>query len=348
MLYQHFARPLLFRLTRHDPERAHTLLLALLAAAGHAPPLLRLLAHTWSVRHPALERTVCGIRFPNPVGLAAGWDKDGLALPALAALGFGHIEAGTVTWHAQPGNPRPRVFRLPASEALINRMGFNNQGAPALAARLRRAPPLPVPLGISLGKSRRTPPERAVHDYCASLRLLAPYARYIAVNVSSPNTPGLRALQERAHLEALIGALQRERQQMQAHGDPAPPLLLKVAPDLSEAALLDVLQVCADFAVSGIIATNTTTSRDGLREPIDEAGGLSGRPLRDVSRQIVAFLSRETGGRLPLIGVGGIFDADDARRMLEAGASLVQLYTGFIYRGPGLVRAINTALLPRR
>ncbi len=349
MAYQSLVRPLVFRLTRHDAEIAHTLSMVLLSVISRSPALVRALHQHYTIQHPALERTLWGLRFPNPVGLAAGYDKDGLALPALAALGFGSIEVGTVTWHAQPGNPRPRVFRLPASEGLINRMGFNNQGALALAQRLRQPVAMrvpPVPIGISLGKSRRTPLERAVYDYCASLRLLYPYGNYFAINVSSPNTPGLRALQERAQLETLLAALQSEARRLaQIHQEATPrPLLLKLAPDLSEPALLELLQVCEDHRICGIIATNTTISREGIHETIHEAGGLSGRPLAQVALRVVRFLSRETGGRLPIVGVGGIASADDAQRMLDAGASLLQIYTGLVYQGPHLVRAMNRHL----
>lgn len=346
MLYQRFVRPLLFRLTRGDAEGAHEVALELLAVLSGAPPLLRGLRWLWAVQDPGLARTVFGVRFPNPLGLAAGFDKDGVALPALAALGFGFVEVGTVTWHPQPGNPRPRVFRLPPDTALINRMGFNNDGAAALAQRLRAIGSLPIPIGISLGKSRRAPLEAAVDDYCASLRTLYTYGDYFAINVSSPNTPGLRALQDRAQLDQLLAALQHESRRLAAGSgrSQAPPLLVKIAPDLSEPAIAEVLEVCQEHAVSGIIAVNTTLSRAGLHTPIDEAGGLSGRPLAATARRIVAFISRETGGRLPIIGVGGICSADDARRMLDAGASLVQVYTGFVYEGPALARSINRAL----
>ncbi|MFP4438042.1 MAG: quinone-dependent dihydroorotate dehydrogenase [Chloroflexaceae bacterium] len=346
MIYQRLLRPLLFRLTRQDAEVAHERAMRLLAALSGMPPLLAALRRVWAVPDHALEREVFGVRFPNPLGLAAGFDKDGQALPAWAALGFGFVEVGTVTWHAQPGNPRPRLFRLPDDAALINRMGFNNHGAAALAARLQQTLPLPIPLGISLGKSRQTDLDDAVADYCASLRALYPYGDYFAVNVSSPNTPGLRSLQDRAYLDALLAALQQEvRQLAQARGQAHPsPLLVKIAPDLSESAIAELLTVCADHAVSGIIAVNTTLSRAGLRTPLDEAGGLSGRPLAERACQVVQFINRETGGQLPIIGVGGIFTADDARRMLDAGASLLQVYTGFVYVGPGLARTINRGL----
>ncbi len=346
MLYQRLLRPLLFRLTRQDAEVAHERAMRLLAALSGMPPLLAALRRVWAVPDHALEREVFGVRFPNPLGLAAGFDKDGQALPAWAALGFGFVEVGTVTWHAQPGNPRPRLFRLPDDAALINRMGFNNHGAAALAAQLQTTLPLPIPLGISLGKSRQTDLGDAVADYCASLRALYTYGDYFAVNVSSPNTPGLRSLQDRAYLDALLAALQQEvRQLAQAHGEAQPaPLLVKIAPDLSESAIAELLTVCADHAVSGIIAVNTTLSRAGLRTSMDEAGGLSGRPLAERARQVVQFINRETGGQVPIIGVGGIFTADDARRMLDAGASLLQVYTGFVYVGPGLARTINRGL----
>jgi dihydroorotate dehydrogenase len=346
MLYQWLLRPLLFRLTRHDAEVAHERAMRLLAALSGMPPLLAALRRVWAVQDHPLEREVFGVRFPNPLGLAAGFDKDGRALPMWAALGFGFVEVGTVTWHAQPGNPHPRLFRLPGDAALINRMGFNNHGAAALATQLQTTLPLPIPLGISLGKSRQTELNDAVADYCASLRTLYTYGDYFAVNVSSPNTPGLRTLQDRTYLDALLAALQQEARHLaQAHGPPQPsPLLVKIAPDLSKSAIAEVLTVCADHAVSGIIAVNTTLSREGLRTPLDEVGGLSGHPLAQRARQVVQFISRETGGQMPIIGVGGIFTADDARRMLDAGASLLQIYTGFVYAGPGLPRAIHKGL----
>jgi dihydroorotate dehydrogenase len=280
----------------------------------------------------AEPRTVFGVRFPGPVGLAAGMDKDGVAVRGWPAFGFGFVEVGTVTWHAQPGNPRPRLYRLPASEAIVNRMGFNNSGASALAARLRSLGPAPVPIGISVGRSKVA--DDAEADYVASVRALYPYADYFAVNVSSPNTPGLRGLQDRSALDSLLSAVVPA-----AEGR---PVLVKIAPDLSFAAVEDVLDVCQARGVAGVIATNTTLSRAGLSgvdSSVPEAGGLSGRPLFDRSLEIVAFVCKRT--ELPVVGVGGILSADDAVRMFAAGASLVQVYTGFIYRGPGLVRRIN-------
>ncbi|MDG4838153.1 quinone-dependent dihydroorotate dehydrogenase [Micromonospora sp. WMMD967] len=333
-VFERFVRPGLFRLGGGDAEAAHEWTLRRLAALSRRPAALAALRVRYAVDAP---RTVFGVRFPNPVGLAAGMDKDGAALPAWPALGFGFVEVGTVTAHAQPGNPRPRLFRLPASEAVVNRMGFNNAGAAALAARLAALPrPLGVPLGISLGKSKVTALDEAVEDYLASYRALRGHGDYFAVNVSSPNTPGLRSLQDRAHLDALLGALVGEK-----------PVLVKIAPDLTEAAIAELLEVCLARGAAGVIATNTTLSRDGLAavdvERGEQAGGLSGRPLTGRAREVVAFVHRETGGRLPIIGVGGVLDPDDATRMFDAGASLVQLYTGFIYRGPALVRAAARA-----
>ncbi|MCX5069774.1 quinone-dependent dihydroorotate dehydrogenase [Micromonospora lupini] len=333
-LFERVVRPQLFRLGGGDAEAAHEWTLRRLAALSRRPVALAALRARYAVQTP---RTVFGVRFPNPVGLAAGMDKDGAALAAWPALGFGFVEVGTVTAHAQPGNPRPRLFRLPGSEAVVNRMGFNNAGAAALAARLDALPrPVGVPLGISLGKSKVTPLEDAVGDYLTSYRALRGHGDYFAVNVSSPNTPGLRSLQDRAHLDALLAALVGEK-----------PVLVKIAPDLTEAAIADLLEVCLARGAAGVIATNTTLSRDGLA-PADsargaETGGLSGRPLTGRARDVVAFVHTETGGRLPIIGVGGVLDPDDAARMVDAGAALVQLYTGFIYRGPALVRAAARA-----
>ncbi|MER7473575.1 MULTISPECIES: quinone-dependent dihydroorotate dehydrogenase [unclassified Micromonospora] len=334
MIFERVVRPGLFRIGAGDAEAAHEWTLHRLAGLSRRPAALAALRARYAVRAP---RTVFGVEFPNPVGLAAGMDKDGAALPAWPALGFGFVEVGTVTARPQPGNPRPRLFRLPDSEAVVNRMGFNNAGAEALAARLAALPrPLGVPLGISLGKSKVTPLDEAVADYLASYRALRGHGDYFAVNVSSPNTPGLRALQDRSHLDALLDALVGEK-----------PVLVKIAPDLTEPAIAELLEVCLARGAAGVIATNTTLARDGLapadRERGAQAGGLSGRPLADRAREVVSFVHRETGGRLPVVGVGGILDPDDAARMFDAGAALVQLYTGFIYRGPALPRAVARA-----
>lgn len=333
-LFERAVRPGLFRLGGGDAEAAHEWTLRRLAALSARPAALTALRARYAVPVP---RRVFGIEFPNPIGLAAGMDKDGVALPAWPALGFGFVEVGTVTAHPQPGNPRPRIFRLTRSEAVVNRMGFNNAGAQALARRLTALPrPLGVPLGISLGKSKVTPLDRAVEDYLASYRVLRDHGDYFAVNVSSPNTPGLRALQDRKYLDALLSALVGDR-----------PILVKIAPDLTEAAIAEVLDVCLARGAAGVIATNTTIGRGGVAAAdlpwAAESGGLSGRPLAARAREVVGFVHRETDGRLPIIGVGGITGADDAARMVDAGASLVQLYTGFIYHGPALVRAAARA-----
>lgn len=336
MIFERVVRPGLFRLGGGDAETAHEWTLRRLAALSARPVALAALRSAYAVAAP---RRVFGLDFPNPVGLAAGMDKNGVALPAWPALGFGFVEVGTVTAHAQPGNPRPRLFRLPRSAAVINRMGFNNAGADALAQRLAGTRPLGVPLGISLGKSKVTPLDDAVADYVASYRALRGHGDYFAINVSSPNTPGLRALQDREHLDALLAALVGEK-----------PVLVKIAPDLTEPAIAELLAVCLDRGAAGIIATNTTLGRDGLAAAdaprAAQPGGLSGRPLTARAREVVSFVHRETGGALPVIGVGGIMRPDDATRLFDAGASLVQLYTGFIYRGPGLARAIARSARP--
>ncbi len=341
-LYRRLLRPVLFRLGGGDPETAHEATLRRLGML--AGPLGALRPYS----PPGAARTVFGVRFPNAVGLAAGMDKDGRALRAWPALGFGHVEVGTVTRHAQPGNDRPRLHRLPASEAIVNRMGFNNAGAQALAGRLAALGPLRVPLGISLGKSKVTPLADAVADYVASLRVLYRYGDYFAVNVSSPNTPGLRSLQDRGQLAELLGALRAEAEAL-AGGRRPRPILVKVAPDLTDSALAEVVDVCREHGAAGLIATNTTLARDGLAAPDaghgGTPGGLSGRPLAARAVEVVRFVVRESG--LPVIGVGGILDPDDAVRMADAGASLVQLYSGLIFRGPGLVRAAARALAHR-
>jgi len=350
MLYRSVARPLLFRMGGGDPEVVHERMLAALALVSRSPALTRALRTLSALGGASVagERDVFGLRFPNPVGLAAGFDKNGVALPALAALGFGHLEAGTVTWHAQPGNPRPRLYRIPSEGALINRMGFNNAGAAALAARLARMPHPGVPVGVSLGKSKVTPLDDAIPDYVASLEALYSYADYFAINISSPNTPGLRTLHERDRLDALLAALV-DRLRTHAGGTAVRPLLVKVSPDLTDDALDDVLEVCLARGVNGLIAVNTTVSRDMLGKQVpawlrDQPGGLSGTPLRARAVTVVRHLHERTGGRLPVIGCGGVSTPDDARALLDAGAALVQIYTGFIYEGPWLARRLARAL----
>jgi dihydroorotate dehydrogenase len=346
-LYERTLRKAMFRFGDGDAETAHHRAVSGLAKLGSSKAARAVLAKAPRVNAPV---EVFGIRFPNAVGLAAGMDKDAVAIPAWGALGFGFVEVGTVTWHAQPGNPKPRLFRLVESEAIINRMGFNNHGAATMAARLEALDKAPIPVGISLGKSKVTPVEEATADYLNSLQLLLPYADYIAVNVSSPNTPGLRSLQDKGALDELLRALRGHT--VSAAGPQGPkPLLVKIAPDLTHEAAAEVIEVCLARGVAGIVATNTTIGRANIHAfdhvRAAEPGGLSGRPLRDMSLDMVSFVVKEAGDALPVIGVGGIFSGDDARRMLDAGARLVQLYTGFVYRGPGLVREVARACAQR-
>ena len=351
--YRRVVRPVLFRMAKGDPEAVHHRTMSGLRTVSRSSLARRALRGVLA-RHPS-PRTVFGVDFPSVVGLAAGMDKDGIALKAWPALGFGHVEVGTVTAHAQPGNPKPRLFRLPASEAIVNRMGFNNAGATALAGRLALTGRIGVPLGISLGKSKITPVNDAVGDYLTSLRAVYSYADYIAVNVSSPNTPGLRSLQDRAPLDELLAALTAEAGSLawSAQSDGRQrrpvPVLVKIAPDLTDQAIGDLLEVCVDRGIAGLIATNTTLSRPGIvpaeRAKADEAGGLSGRPLHARSVEVVRFVASRCD--LPVIGVGGISSADDGLRMLDAGASLLQLYTGFIFGGPPLITSLNKAIAAR-
>jgi dihydroorotate dehydrogenase len=347
MLYRSIARPLLFRL---EPEAAHALALRTLKVAL-GTEAARAAAARRFVREPFSALARFGLRFKNPLGLAAGFDKNGVAGKQLAALGFGFIEVGTVTQHAQAGNARPRLFRLPADRALINRQGFNNRGAAALAERLKAQGQLDCVLGINIGKSRVVAVADAVPDYLASFELVYPHADYITVNVSSPNTPNLRELQRAAALTALLEALQRRNRELAAeHARPQPmPLLVKVAPDLAERELELIVDVALRAQLAGIIATNTTTSRAGLRTPARVvaaygAGGLSGAPLARRATEVIATLYRLARGALTIIGVGGIFNAEDAWAKICAGASLVQLYTGFVYQGIAIARDINEGL----
>jgi dihydroorotate dehydrogenase len=352
--YRTVLRPLLFRL---DAERAHGVALGGLSLVSRALQLrpVRAAVERYTARSvPTSGLTrVMGLDFGSRVGVAGGLDKDGRALRAWPLLGFGFIEVGTVTAHPQPGNPRPRLFRLRDDEAVINRMGFNNNGSAALAARLAAVGPLPVPLGISIGKSKVTPVEDAVDDYLLSLRRLHRFADYIAINVSSPNTPGLRSLQGADALRGLLDALVATSVELSAGDGQTVPLVVKVAPDLTSSALDELLDVCIDHGVAGIIAANTTLSRDVLTSGqalASEAGGLSGRPLLPRALDVVRQVRARVGDRLAVIGVGGVRCADDALRMVDAGADLVQLYTGLVYEGPGMVRRVARALdgAPRR
>ena len=336
-------RPLLFAL---DAERAHGLVTAAAALAARVPGFTPLERATYGYRHPALISQVWGQEFPNPVGLAAGFDKDALLVAPLMALGFGFVEVGTVTPRGQPGNPRPRLFRLPEDRALINRMGFNNDGALPMAARLGARRSGGGPVGVNLGKNLETPLEDAVSDYLTCLHALYPAADYIVVNLSSPNTPGLRSLQQKETLAALAGLMARERDKLREATGRWLPFLVKIAPDLSEGALADVAQVAREAGIDGLIATNTTTEREGLRDRHrEQQGGLSGRPLYPEALRTIGLLRKLAGPELPLIGVGGIASAEDAYGMIRAGASLVQLYSALIYKGPALVRAIKRGLV---
>ena len=335
-------RPILFKL---DAERTHAWTLRLLALAGSFRPVRRALRRRYALQPHAPAVEAFGLRFVNPLGLAAGYDKNGVALHGLACLGFGHLELGTVTPAAQPGNPRPRLFRLPEDQGLINRLGFPNAGAAALQARLRRGRPPGIILGVNIGKGADTPLERAGEDYVRLLEMFFDLADYLAVNVSSPNTAGLRRLQARQHLEALLAAL---GEALAAHAQQSGrrlPILVKLAPDLTEAELEEAVGAVVDGEMDGIIATNTTLERYSLRTSnSSETGGLSGRPLRERSTQVIRRIHALTGGNLPIVGVGGIFEARDAAEKLQAGATLVQLYTGLIYKGPGIVREILEGL----
>ncbi|SPM42237.1 Dihydroorotate dehydrogenase, partial [Mycobacterium numidiamassiliense] len=308
------------------PERIHTQAFAVLRVATAAGVPRRLLQRLLGPTDPALASTVFGVRFPGPLGLAAGFDKDGLGLSTWGALGFGYAEVGTVTAHAQPGNPAPRLFRLPADRALLNRMGFNNRGAGELALRLARHR-ADVPIGVNIGKTKTTPAEAAVDDYRASARLVGPLASYLVVNVSSPNTPGLRDLQAVESLRPILAAVLAET---------STPVLVKIAPDISDSDVDDIADLAVELGLAGIVATNTTVSRDGLLTPdVDKlgAGGISGPPVARRATEVLRRLYSRVGDRLVLISVGGIETADDAWERITAGASLLQGYTGFIYGG---------------
>lgn len=342
-VYQ-FIRPVLFWF---PPERIHHLTMGLLTAVLKIPPIASWIRNRYRISHSRLEKTVFGIVFPNPVGLAAGFDKNGTYIREMEALGFGFTEIGTVTPRPQPGNPLPRLFRLPADHGLINRMGFNNEGVAAMAERLRNLPKeRNIIVGGNIGKNKDTPNDQAHLDYAACFEALYPYVDYFVVNVSSPNTPGLRELQEK---EPLLQLLQHLKQLN--HRQPSPkPLLLKIAPDLTDSQLDDILEIAKTTALDGIIATNTTIHRDGLKTTADTLetigqGGMSGAPLRHRATEVIRYLHQKSGGNLTILGVGGIESPEDALEKLAAGATLVQIYTGLVYRGPGLSRDINTALL---
>jgi len=336
MLYN-LSRAILFKL---EPERAHHLALSSLDLAAKTPWA------SWQRRQvPDAPVEVMGLSFPNRVGLAAGLDKNAAHINALGTLGFGFIEVGTVTPRAQPGNPKPRLFRLPEAEAIINRMGFNNAGLEAFLENVRQRD-YPGILGLNIGKNVDTPVENALDDYRKGLESVHPWADYVTVNISSPNTQGLRALQHGELLDGLLGGLKETQQTLNANGDRQVPLVLKVAPDLDPDAIDAIAEAVRKFEIDGLIATNTTLSREGVEglEHAEEAGGLSGRPLMAASTAVVAEFAQRLEGQVPIIAAGGIFSGADAKAKLDAGASLVQIYTGFIYRGPPLVAEIAREL----
>ncbi len=337
-IYSTFLKKALFKL---DAEAAHELGMGSLVRGLGSSAARRIAERRFAHRGRPVTRF--GLEFPNPMGLAAGFDKNGVAVEQLASLGFGFVEAGTVTAAPQPGNPKPRLFRLPADHALINRLGFNNNGADALADRIAAIDRRCV-IGINIGKNKDVPNEEAVENYLSAFNSVHAAADYIAVNISSPNTPGLRQLQSSENLEQLLSALRSRNVEL---GEK--PLLVKIAPDLTDHEIEAIADICRRFSISGVIATNTTIERSGLRTSAAAvkqigAGGLSGEPLRKASTEVIRKLFRAGGGKLPIIGVGGVFSGADAFEKIAAGASLVQAYTGFIYRGPGFARDVNNEL----
>ncbi|MEZ6096677.1 MAG: quinone-dependent dihydroorotate dehydrogenase [Pirellulaceae bacterium] len=351
-MWEHLLKPLLFLL---PPERAHYFSMGAFQFSHAVPGMASILERQCRVEDLRLVSDVCGLKFPNPVGLAAGFDKDARWYHLFDRLGFGAVEIGSITGQGQPGNPKPRLFRLPMDQALINRMGFNNQGADFAAENLGRRDDRRFRsralLGINLGKTKIVPLENAADDYAHSFQQLFPFADYFVINVSSPNTPGLRELQDKKPLLNLLGQLHQWNQQLsEKHQASTRPVFIKIAPDVSSEQLNDICEIVQGPHVDGIIATNTTISRDGLRTKTGQvqaigAGGLSGKPLFEKSLNTVREIFRNVGRAKPIIAVGGIFNGDDAWRMIISGASLVQIYTGFIYGGPFTVRRINQRLL---
>lgn len=341
MIYKKIIRPLLFSM---DAEQVHHLVMNLLRIASMIPGVLWIMNRCFLVRDSRLEVTVAGLKFRNRVGLAAGFDKDAKAVKGLGALGFGFIEIGTVTPLAQSGNDKPRLFRLPADRALINRMGFNNEGVDKAAKRLKKNPGFII--GGNIGKNKVTSNENATSDYLTCFHKLFPYCDYFVVNISSPNTPGLRELQDKEPLIALLNAIQEaNRGKVKSK-----PVFLKIAPDLTEPQVDDIIAITLQTGLAGLVISNTTISRAGLQTPQNEveaigAGGLSGAPVLERSTDLLQYVAKRAEKRFAIIASGGIFSADDAIKKLEAGADLVQLYTGFIYEGPSLIKAINKKLL---
>ncbi|MDF2723376.1 MAG: hypothetical protein K0Q59_3051 [Paenibacillus sp.] len=345
MLYSNIAKPILFQM---DAEKAHHLIVEGLGGASRFPGMTAMLGAMYGVTsNPQTAVSLSGIHFPNPIGLAAGLDKNAQAVHMFAALGFGFMEVGTVTPRPQTGNDKPRLFRLPPDEALINRMGFNNVGAEAMAGHLQQAGQQRIPIAVNIGKNKDTPNERAEDDYRACVRKLFPYGDFFVVNISSPNTPGLRNLQHGAELASLVNAVKDEMAKMAAlHQQPSKPIFVKIAPDLTASELEYMVETFVSTGVSGVIATNTTISRDGLSHPnAKETGGLSGMPLTAKSTEVIRSVYRQTRGKLPIIGVGGIFTVEHAYDKIRAGASLIEIYSALIYKGPGLLRELNEGLL---
>jgi len=339
-MYKSLLRPLLFKF---DPEEVHHFTFSLIKATQKVPGMRSLIQSIYQVNDKKLEREVFGLKFKNPVGLAAGLDKDAKIYNELDAFGFGFIEIGTITPKPQDGNPKKRLFRLKEDQGIINRMGFNNGGIELAVQRLKKNKG--VLIGGNIGKNKVTPNEEAVNDYTICFEALYPYVDYFVVNVSSPNTPNLRALQDKEPLMELLSTLQSKN----LLKPKAKPILLKIAPDLTDDQLLDIIDIVNETKIAGVIATNTTISREGLISANkSEVGGLSGKPLKDRSTEVIRFLSQKSNKSFPIIGVGGIHSAKDALEKLDAGADLIQIYTGFIYEGPGLIKEINQALLKRK
>ncbi len=340
-----FIRSILFFFS---PEKAHHITASLMRIALQIPGMKSIWTSLFCLKDKRLEKTIFGITFPNPVGLAAGFDKDAKMFEDLAFCGFGFIEIGTLTPKGQPGNPQPRLFRLKEDNAIINRMGFNNEGVDAAVERLKNRKTKTI-IGGNIGKNKITENEDALKDYIINFNALFDYVDYFVVNVSSPNTPGLRDLQEKEPLKQLLLALMNENK-LKAKQK---PILLKIAPDLTNSQLDDIIEIVDETKIAGVIATNTTISREGLiadkaRVEAIGAGGLSGKPVRERSTEVIRYLATKSNKSFPIIGVGGIHSEQDALEKLDAGADLIQLYTGFIYEGPGLVKRINQAILARK
>lgn len=342
MMYKLLVRPFLFKL---NAEKAHDLTLSMLKFGFKIPGVKALCKSIYTTKHPQLEKELFGIRFPNPVGLAAGLDKNAQVASEMSSLGFGFIEVGTVTPKPQDGNPQPRLFRLPTDQGLINRMGFNNHGVEAMVEKLKKMPKNVI-IGGNIGKNKLTPNDQAVNDYIICFEALFEYVHYFVVNVSSPNTPGLRDLQDKEPLTALLLELQRRNNKK----NQSKPILLKIAPDLTNEQLDDIIEIVATTKIQGVISTNTTISREGLKTSDQEIseignGGLSGKPLKNRSTEVIKYLKTKSNNAFPVIGVGGICNAEDAVEKIEAGADLIQVYSGFIYEGPSMIKKICKALI---